>query len=481
MVRRPSRRDIIASGGFIAAGLAGCIGSAGEVNENGSDDSSDFENKLDWGGQGSEHATLDCPDDTGYWKWVLAPGGPGLEEDALLTVIFEDSDTVTAEGYRPGEGGGAVHFDVYKEGGGTVEKAYVEFDGGGINPVLTISEAFCVEDEPEIEVETRPATDVNASTATLQGELTEIGTFEEVTVYFEWRHVADDEWSQTDEQTLDATGPFSAEIDGLVSGNRYEFRAVAEADGQRVVGGTLDFDKPEKKPPEVKTHPATDVNESTATLNGELTVMGDFDEVDVYFEWREKGSEEWIATNPETLTEPGQFSAHISGLVVSTAYAFRAIAVANDFRAVGNIETFVKDKEVEPEKVYWQVDFGEGKHAPVPPHYWPDDGLFALGTNEGILDNPSFSRTQTDGQLGDVSIEDHAFAFDDEDEPTDVSVSFTVDDDGESRYLHLAVFVLPGPYDPDEIDEQELYEEVSKTYAGGDSDTLTLSLPTSGD
>lgn len=481
MVRRPSRRDIIASSGLIAAGLAGCIGSAGEVNENTSDDGSDFERTLDWKGQGSEYADLDCPDDTGYWKWVLAPGGPGLGEDALLTVIFEDSDEVKTEGYRPGEGGGAIHFDVFKEGGGTVETAHVEFNGGGRNPILTISEGYCLEDEPDIEIKTRPATDVNASTATLQGELTEIGAFEEVIVYFEWRNVEDEEWTQTELQTLNAIGTFSAGIEGLKSGHQYEFRAVAETDGQRVVGATLGFDKPEKEPPEVKTHLATDINESTATLNGELTVMGDYDEVNVYFEWREEGAEEWMVTDPKTLTEHGQFSAHISGLVVSNTYEFRAIAEANEFRAVGDIKTFEKEKDVEPEKVYWQVDFGEGKQAPVPPHYWPNDGLFALGTSEGTIENPSFSRTQSDGQLGDVSIEDHAFQFDDDDNPTEVSVTFTVDEDGDPRYLHLAVFTLPGPYDPDEVDEQELYEEVSMAYDGGESDTLTLSLPTQED
>ncbi|WIV68439.1 ice-binding family protein [Natrialbaceae archaeon AArc-T1-2] len=191
-------------------------------------------------------------------------------------------------------------------------------------------------------VVTTPATDVNESTATLNGELTDLGDFDAVDVFFEWRVLGEDDWITTESQTLVDPGVFSAEIEDLEPGTTYEFRAVAVANDTRVEGTTLRIIKPVPGTPDVITSPATDVNESTATLNGELTDLGDFDDVDVFFEWREVGAEDWIATGSQTLEETGTFSAEIEGLEPGTSYEFRAVAVANDTRVEGAILSFTK-------------------------------------------------------------------------------------------------------------------------------------------
>lgn len=127
--------------------------------------------------------------------------------------------------------------------------------------------------------------------------------------------------------------------------------------------------------------------------------------------------------------------------------------------------------------VYWQVDFGEGA-VPEPPRYWPDDVMAALGnSNDGVTNNPSIRRQETDGQLGDVDIVGNQFTFDDDGNPTEVTVEFEVEAGGETRDLHLASFVLPGEYDDDEIDEQELYDSTKESFAGGESGELTIGLP----
>ncbi len=113
---------------------------------------SDFERSIEWGGQGSENAELDCEEDeVGFWKWVLTSGGPTpVEDGAVLTVEFEDGTSETATGFRPGQGRGAVQFEVFKDGGGTVDSATVEFNGGDEDrAVLTISESECLDDEDE--------------------------------------------------------------------------------------------------------------------------------------------------------------------------------------------------------------------------------------------------------------------------------------------------------------------------------------------
>ena len=305
----PSRRTVLGASGLVAAGLAGCLDSEGDDNTGQNGDENDnangnengnennFENELTWGGQGDEFATLDCEDDeVGFWKWILTPGGqPPIEEGAQLTVTYEDNTTETYDGFRPGEGQGAVQFEAFKDGGGTVESAFVEFDGGGDNPVLTISEAECREgedDEKELEVETEPATEINGSTATLNGVLTEIGDFTEVEVFFEWRNIEDDDFQQTDRQTLTETGPFSAEID-VEPGESYEFRAVVEANDHRVVGVTLDFEKDdddkeeEKDKPDVKEHVDVKVikhKEKNGTVKARVRVYNDSDH-DLKLSW----------------------------------------------------------------------------------------------------------------------------------------------------------------------------------------------------
>ncbi|GAB3037414.1 hypothetical protein GCM10025298_28710 [Natronobiforma cellulositropha] len=191
-------------------------------------------------------------------------------------------------------------------------------------------------------VETQMATDVNGSTATLTGELLDLGDFATVDVFFEWRELGADEWTTTAPQTLEEPGDVSAEIDGLESGSTYEFRAVAVANGERYDGTIVSFTKAEPGVPSVETQPATDVNGSTATLNGELIDLGDFDAADVFFEWRELGTDEWTTTAPQTLEEPGDFSAEIAGLESGSTYEFRAVVVANDEQFLGSTRSFTK-------------------------------------------------------------------------------------------------------------------------------------------
>ncbi len=231
--------------------------------------------------------------------------------------------------------------------GNLVDGTYsLETDNLQIGLDITTLDISCDPTVPD--VVTEPATDVNGSTATLNGELTDLGDFDDVDVFFEWRELGTDEWIATPPQTLDAPGDFSAGIEGLEPGTTYEFRAVGLANGERVEGATLRIIKEVPGVPQVITSPATDVNGSTATLNGELLDLGDFDDVDVFFEWREVGTDEWTATAPQTLDAPGDFSAGIEGLEPGGTYEFRAVAVTDDTRDEGAILSFTKDEPGAP-------------------------------------------------------------------------------------------------------------------------------------
>ncbi|WP_338147521.1 ice-binding family protein [Natrinema longum] len=222
----------------------------------------------------------------------------------------------------------------------------LETDNIAIGLDITTLDISCDSAIPD--VVTTPATEVNGSTATLNGELTDLGDFDTVDVFFEWRELGEEEWNTTAPQTLDASGDFDDEIAGLEPGNTYEFRAIGLANGERVEGATLRIIKTVPGVPEVITEPATEVNGSTATLNGELLDLGDYDTVDVFFEWRELGTEEWTATETQTLDAPGDFSDGIEGLEPGGTYEFRAVVVANGTREEGAIISFTKDEPGAP-------------------------------------------------------------------------------------------------------------------------------------
>lgn len=163
----------------------------------------------------------------------------------------------------------------------------------------------------------------------------------------------------------------------------------------------------------------------------------------------------------------------ITGAQVDIVAEPRGPGRAEPFLTISGVEC----RPIDVEPAYWQLDFAEGDEPNIPPRYYPDDLMAGLGnTLHGVLSNPDLRRQDTDGQLGDVDILDEKFHFDDEDEPTEVTVEFTVDEDAPERDLHLALFELPGPFDPDEIEDQEYVRHASGTFSGGDSDSLTISL-----
>jgi len=89
-------------------------------------------------------------------------------------------------------------------------------------------------------------------------------------------------------------------------------------------------------PPSVTTEPATDVTCTSATLNGNLTSMGDASEVYVSFEWGDSpslGNE----TPQELMSSPGPFHFTLSDLSGNTTYYFRAKADGNGTAYGGNL------------------------------------------------------------------------------------------------------------------------------------------------
>lgn len=73
----------------------------------------------------------------------------------------------------------------------------------------------------------------------------------------------------------------------------------------------------------VETGAATDLRGGEATLNASIS-FGSYDNVDVTFYYREKGSEDWMSTGWEEKHEKESFSHELTGLGSETVYEFKA-------------------------------------------------------------------------------------------------------------------------------------------------------------
>ena len=106
------------------------------------------------------------------------------------------------------------------------------------------------DDDPELAVSTESPTDVGETSATLNGELTELEGYDDADVSFEWGETGDGLANTTDAETLSATGAFDEELSGLDADTDYEFRAVAETDDDSAVGDTLTFTTGDEEDPD---------------------------------------------------------------------------------------------------------------------------------------------------------------------------------------------------------------------------------------
>jgi len=126
-----------------------------------------------------------------------------------------------------------------------------------------------------------------------------LGTAHTVSVYFEYGTTAG-YGSTTAFQTLTAggTGSFNAKLSGLAPATTYHFRAGADG-GTNGTGAGLDLTFTTLTPPEVAIPEATSITTNSATLNGDLALMGSATIVYVSFEYG-------LTTVTGAIPRPGQ-------------------------------------------------------------------------------------------------------------------------------------------------------------------------------
>jgi len=200
-----------------------------------------------------------------------------------------------------------------------------------------------------VKIETSPATEISHFEATLNGNLTSLGSFSQAQVYFEYRKQGETTWNSTSKTTKTTTGTFSSHLTSLSSNTTYEFRARADYQNPNTgrnyssFGTILTFTTP-KVPVSVETLTLdkNDYTGDTATLRGRVSSLGDYPSAQVFFRYRQPGTP-WYQTQKATLTSPANFSAQISGLSPNTQTEYQALAQYDSNIASGNILTFTTD------------------------------------------------------------------------------------------------------------------------------------------
>ena len=93
----------------------------------------------------------------------------------------------------------------------------------------------------------------------------------------------------------------------------------------------------------VETLEATNVTENSATLNGELVHLRGYEDVDLYFEYREEGDENgWtVVDSNDDASESTEFSEEVTDLTEETAYEYRAVVEDEEVLDHGLIIGFI--------------------------------------------------------------------------------------------------------------------------------------------
>ncbi len=173
-------------------------------------------------------------------------------------------------------------------------------------------------------VTTDNATNITISSATISGNLTDLGTATTVNVFFEYGTTTL-YGSTTISQAMTATGAFSANLTGLSPGTIYHFRATVIGTNGVAQGADVPFTTVAIPPVVSTTDNATNITINSAVVSGNLTDKGAATTIYVSFEYGTTASYGSMTT-AQSMTGTGVFSASLTGLSSNTTYHFRAKA-----------------------------------------------------------------------------------------------------------------------------------------------------------
>ena len=192
-------------------------------------------------------------------------------------------------------------------------------------------------------VTTNEASNVTETAARLNGNVTDTGG-ENPTVTFHWgdNNAGTGTWDHTESMGSRGTGSFYKDISGLSDGTTYYFRAKAVNSGGTTWGTVKSFTTDASiSAPSVTTNDASNVTQTAARLNGNVTDTGG-ENPTVTFHWGDNnaGTGTWDHTESMGTRGAGTFYKDVSGLSAGTTYYCTTKAVNSGGTTWGSVKSF---------------------------------------------------------------------------------------------------------------------------------------------
>ncbi len=196
-------------------------------------------------------------------------------------------------------------------------------------------------------VATNNASSVTSNSATLNGNLSNLGTATTVNVSLQWGTTQGGPYpNSTPVQAMTAAGPFSAGLTGLAAKTTYYFRAMADGGVNGTSYGSENSFTTSIVQPTVVTSGATGITSNSSVLNGTLTDLGTAATVEVAFYYGLQPGQS-NRTAWQALSAPGSFQANLTGLSANTLYYFRTVA-QGDGNSIDGAELTFRTSRVPP-------------------------------------------------------------------------------------------------------------------------------------
>lgn len=136
------------------------------------------------------------------------------------------------------------------------------------------------------------------------------------------------------------TGTFTAEVTGLKGGTNYYLRPYGKTSNEIIYGNEITFRT--LTLPTIVTSPATNITQSSAVLNGNLTSDGGLPILDKGFCWDTLANPDTGRFKKTVLPfTTGSFSSSIDGLLTNRKYYSRAFAITDAGIAYGDEVSFI--------------------------------------------------------------------------------------------------------------------------------------------
>ena len=214
-------------------------------------------------------------------------------------------------------------------------RAVGEYQGQGSTIRVGIDATF-VPGGPRVITEN--ASNIQTSSAQLNGRLTHMGGASSCEVFFKYGDDINNLNIETPHQNLTSIADFNEVISDLVSCKTYYYQTIAKNDADTWAGLILSFTP---GLPIVDTYLPTSVTASSAIYHGTLWNLGGPATCQVWFEYGDDSPNNLDEmTTPQTVNATGPFVANAEGLKSGTTYWVRAVADNGYCEDKGQIKEF---------------------------------------------------------------------------------------------------------------------------------------------